>query len=158
MIQFHLFGDPSIHPVGAAPHALARTKAFKQAFRERQNTKGTRKLRRERAARTGTNLRSSLGTPNLSDEALPGEVKTVLESVAHESGIKSFGAQSFTVNYPGEAMVETMKRFAPVREGRALYMVSGSRPLPKEAPGRIVIITGTVQNGQLIHMRRVHSR
>ncbi len=158
MIQFHLLGDPSIHPVGAAPHALARTKAFKQAFRERQNTKGTRRLRRERAARTGTNLRNSLGTPNLSDEALPAEVKTVLESVAQESGIKSFVAQSFTVNYPGEAMVETMKRFAPVREGRALYMVSGSRPLPKEAPGRIVIITGTVQNGQLIHMRRVHSR
>jgi len=158
MVQFHLFGDPSIHPVGAAPHALARTKAFKQAFRERQNTKGTRRLRRERAARTGTNLRNSLGTPNLSDEALPGEVKTVLESVAQESGIKSFGAQSFTVNYPGEAMVETMKRFAPVREGRALYMVSGTRPLPKEAPGRVVVITGTVQNGQLIHMRRLHSR
>jgi len=158
MLQFHLFGDPSIHPVGAAPHALARTKAFKQAFRERQNTKGTRRLRRERAARTGTNLRNSLGTPNLSDEALPGEVKTVLESVAQESGIKSLGAQSFTVSYPGEAMVETMKRFAPVREGRALYMVSGTRPLPKEAPGRVVVITGTVQNGELIHMRRVHSR
>jgi len=158
MVQFHLFGDPSVHPVGAAPHALARTKAFKQAFRERQNTKGTRRLRRERAARTGTNLGNSLGTPNLSDEALPGEVKTVLESVAQESGIKSFGAQSFTVNYPGEAMVETMKRFAPVREGRTLYMVSGTRPLPKEAPGRVVVITGTVQNGQLIHMRRLHSR
>jgi hypothetical protein len=55
-------------------------------------------------------------------------------------------------------MVETMKRFAPVREGRALYMVSGTRPLAKEAPGRVVVITGTVQNGELIHMRRVHSR
>ena len=55
-------------------------------------------------------------------------------------------------------MVETMKRFAPARKGRALYMVSGSRPLPKEAPGRVVVIIGTVQNGQLIHMRRLHSR
>jgi len=54
--------------------------------------------------------------------------------------------------------VETMKRFAPAREGRALYMVSGSRPLPKEAPGRVVVITGTVQNGQLIHLRLLHSR
>jgi hypothetical protein len=158
MIQFHLFGDPSIHAVGAAPHALARTKAFKQAFRERQNTKGTRKLRRERAARTGTNLGKTLGTPNRSEEPFPGGVETVLQSVARESGIKSLGAQSFTVSYPGEAMVETMKRFAPVREGRALYMVSGTRPLPKEAPGRVVVITGTVQNGELIHMRRVHSR
>ena len=158
VVQFHLFGDPSIHPVGAVPHALARTKAFKQAFREGQNTRGTRRLRRERAARTGTNLRNSLGTPKRSEETLPGEVKTVLESLARESGIKRFGAQHFAVNYPGEAMVETMKRFAPVREGRALYMLSGSQPLPKEAPGRVVVITGTVQNGKLIHMRRLHSR
>jgi hypothetical protein len=158
MIQFHLFGDPSIHAVGAVPHALARSKSFKQAFRERQNAKGTRKLRRERAARTGTNLRNSLGTPNRSDEALPSEVAVVLESVARESAIKSFRAQSFRVKFPGEAMVETMKRFAPARKGRALYMVSGSRPLPKEAPGRVVVIIGTVQNGQLIHMRRLHSR
>ena len=158
MIQFHLFGDPSIHPVGAAPHALARTKVFKQAFRERQNTRGTRRLRRERAARTGTNLWRTLGTPNRSDESLPGEVKRVLESLAQGAGIKSFGVQSFTVDYSGGAMVETMKRFAPAREGRALYMVSGSRPLPKEAPGRVVVVTGTVQNGQLIHLRLLHSR
>jgi len=158
MVQFHLFGDPSIHSVGAVPHALARTKSFKQAFRQRQNAKGTRKLRRERAARTGTNLRRSLGTPNRSDEAMPGGVGAVLQSIARESGIKSFGAQSFTVQYPVRAMVEAMKRFAPVREGRAIYMVSGTRPLPKEAPGRVVAIVGTVQNGQLIHMRRLHSR
>jgi hypothetical protein len=158
MVQFHLFGDPSIHAVGAVPHALARMKSFKLAFRERQNTKGTRSLRRERAARTGTNLRKTLGTPNRSDEALPTDVGTVLQSIARESGLERFGAQSFAVKFPDEATVETMKRFAPVREGRALYMVSGARPLPKEAPGRVVVITGTVQNGKLIYMRRLHSR
>jgi hypothetical protein len=158
MVQFHLFGDPSTHPVGAVPHALTRTRAFKQAFKERQNTRGTRRLRRERAARTGTNLKNSLGIPNPSAESLPGEAKTVLETVAKESGIKSFGAQSFRVDYPGTAMVESMKRFAPDRERRALYVLSGTRSLPKEAPGRVVIITGTLQNGRLVHMRRVHSR
>ena len=158
IIQFHLFGDPSIHPVGAVAHALARMKSFKQAFRERQNTKGTRKLRRERAARMGMSLQNSVGAPDRSDETLPGEVGAVLQSVARQSGIKDFAAQSFTVKYPGEEIGESMKRFAPVREGRALYMVSGTRPLPKEAPGRVVVIVGTVQNGQLIHMRRLHSR
>jgi hypothetical protein len=106
----------------------------------------------------GTSLQNSVGTPNRLDEALPSKVGKVLQSVARESGIKSFGAQTFTVKYPGEALVETMKRFAPVRKGRVLYMVSGTRPLPKEAPGRVVVIVGTVQNGQLIHMRRLHSR
>lgn len=158
MAQFHLLGDSSIHAVQAVPHALARTRTFEEAFRERQNTRGTRRLRRERAARTGTNLRRSLGTPKRSDEASPREVERVLRSAAQESGLESFRAQSFRVTYPGEAMVETMKRFARAREGRALYMVSGARPVPKEAPGRVVLITGTVQDGQLIHMRRVHSR
>jgi hypothetical protein len=158
MVQFHLFGDPSIHAVGAVPHALARTKSFKQAFRERQNARGTRGLRRERAVRTGTNLRNNLGTPTMSDEALPSAVERALQAVARESGLKSFGSQSFTVKYAGRAMVETMKRFAPAREGRALYMVSGLRPLPKGTPGRVVVIVGTVQDGQLIHLRRLHSR
>jgi hypothetical protein len=156
--QYFLLGDPSIHAVEAVPHALARTKTFKEAFSEGQNIKGTRKLRRERAARTGANLRRSLGTPKRSDEALPREVGMVLRSVARESGLESLGAQSFRVTYPSEAMVETMKRFARAREGRALYMVSGTQPVPNEAPGRVTIITATVQDGQLIHLRRAHSR
>jgi hypothetical protein len=89
---------------------------------------------------------------------LPGAVGKVLQSAARESGLERFGSQSFTVKYRREAMAEPMKRFAPAREGRALYMVSGLRPVPEEAPGRVVVIVGTVQNGQLIHMRRLHSR
>jgi hypothetical protein len=158
MVQFHLLGDPSIHAVGGVPHALSRTKSFKQAFSAHQNAKGTRKLRRERGVRTGTNLRNSLGTPDRSDEAIPGEVAAVLESVARASALERFGAQSFKVKFPGGALAETMKRFAPAREGRALYMLNGCRPLPKEAAGRVVVIIGTVQNGQMIHMRRLHSR
>jgi hypothetical protein len=158
MVQFHLLGDPSIHAVGAVPHALARTKSFKQAFRERQDARGTRGLRRERCVRTGTNLQKGLGTPNRSDEAVPGAVGKVLQAAARESGLERFGSQSFTVKYPGGAMVEPLKRFASAREGRVLYMLSGVRPLPKETPGRVVVIVGTVQEGQLIHMRRLHSR
>ncbi len=158
MVQFHLLGDPSIHAVAPVPHSFSRAKIFKQAFKGRQNVKGTRKLRRERAARTGTNLWKSLGALESSDEAMPSEVAKILESAARESGVTGFGARSFMVKYRDEAMAGTMKRFGPVREGRALYMVSGSRPLPKEAPGRVVAIVATVQNGQLIHLRRLHSR
>jgi hypothetical protein len=158
MIQFHLLGDPSVHAVGAAPHALSKVKAFRQAFRERQNVKGTRGLRRERAARTGTNLERSLGKLKSSDAPVPSEVAKILEAAAAESGIKAFGFRSFDVAYRKEAAARVMKRFAPVREGRQLYMVVGAKAAATDAPGRVVAIVATVQNGEMIHMRRLHSR
>ncbi len=158
MVQFHLLGDPSIHAVAPVPHSFSRGKIFKQTFKDRQNVQGTRKLRRERAARMGTNLRNSLGILERSEGAMPAEVLKILDSAARESGVKSFGAHSFTVTYRDKAMAGTMKRFTPEREGRALHMIVGTRASAKSAPGRVVAIVATVQNGQFIHMRRLHSR
>ena len=158
MVQFYLLGDPSVHAVGSAPHALSMVKAFRQAFRGHQNVKGTRRLRRERAARTGTNLWKSLGKLQSSNATVPPEVAKILESVAAESGIEAFGFRSFAVAYRAEAMGRAMKRFAPGRGERKLYMLVGKRAGAKEAPGRVVAIVATVQNGELIHMRRLHSR
>jgi hypothetical protein len=156
--QFYLLGDPSVHAVGSAPHALSMVKAFRQAFRGHQNVKGTRRLRRERAARTGTNLWKSLGKLQSSDVPVPPEVAKILESVAAESGIEAFGFRSFAVAYRAEAMGRAMKRFAPGRGERKLYMLVGKRAGAKGTPGRVVAIVATVQNGELIHMRRLHSR
>lgn len=158
LVQFHLLGDPSIHAVAPVPHALSKAKAFKMAFRERQNVKGTRKLRRERAARTGTNLWKSLGVPESREEGMPRDVAKILEAAAEESGVARFGSRSFDVTYRKEGTAGAMKRFAPMREGRALHMVVGKRDLPREAPGRVVAIVATVENGEMIHMRRLHSR
>jgi hypothetical protein len=158
MIQFNLLGDPSIHPVAPVPHSLSRAKPFKQAFKKGQNVKGTRKLRRERAARTGRNLWNSLGILESSEQKMPIGVMRILVSAARTSGLMSFGTRSFRVRYRSEAMGRKMRRFSPERKSRALYMLSGTRSLPKEAPGRVVVIIGTVQKGQLIHMRRLHSR
>ena len=158
MVQFHLLGDPSVHAVGSPPHALSKVKAFRQAFRERQNVKGTRGLRRERAARTGTNLERSLGKLKSSDAPVPPEVAKILEAAAAESGIEAFGFRSFDVAYRAEASARAMKRFAPVRAGRQLYLLVGKKDAAEEAPGRVVAIVATVQNGELIHLRRLHSR
>ena len=87
LVQFHLLGDPSIHAVAEVPHALSRTKTFKEAFKSRQNLKGTRRLRREKLARTGNNLLSTLGAVEKSDEPVPPLVTKVFERGARESGI-----------------------------------------------------------------------
>ncbi len=158
MVQFHLLGDPSVHAVGSTSHALSKVKAFRQAFREGQNVKGTRSLRRERAARTGTNLGRSLGKLKSSDAPVPPEVAKILEAAAAESGIEAFDFRSFDVTYRAEASSRAMQRFAPVRAGRQLYMIVGTKATAPDAPGRVVAIVATVQNGELIHLRRLHSR
>jgi hypothetical protein len=158
LVQFHLLGDPSIHAVAEVPHALAKTKVFKEAFKSRQNLKGTRSLRREKMARTGTNLQSSLGAVEKSDKPVPPLVAEVFERGAREFGIKTFGVKSFGLSFPQKGMKGSMERFAGIRQARSVYMLSGTRPVPLETPGRIVALVATVQDGDLIHMRRLHSR
>ncbi len=104
LAQFYLLGDPSVQPVGAVPHALSRTKAFKSAVKEvktgAKSTPAAVAFRRERLARTGVNLGSTLGA------------------------------------------VRPMRARPPAHVTRALN----------------VALAATVQNGKIVHMRRVHSR
>jgi len=158
LIQFHLLGDPSIHAVSYVTHAMARAKVFKKAFRGRQNVKGTRMLRREKSARTGTNLQHSLGTVKTTDASMPPDVAEILASAAKESAVSGFGTRTFNIAFPAVAMKGNMSRFAEVRKGRAVHLLVGRKDLPPDAPGRVVALVATVQDGQLIHIRRLHSR
>jgi hypothetical protein len=158
LVQFHLLGDPSIHAVAYVSHALSRAKSFKRAFQSRQNVKGTRMLRREKTARTGTNLQRSLGAVKATREAMPRPVAEILDSCAKESGMATFGTRSFTVGFPAEGMKGNMARFVEPRRGRAVHMLVGTRDLPPGTPGRVIALVATVQDGQLIHIRRLHSR
>ena len=158
LLQFNLLGDPSIHAAAEVPHALSRTRVFKEAFKSRQNIKGTRRLRREKLARTGSNLQSSLGAVEKSGATVPRSVREVFDRGASESGLKTFGIQSFRLTFPKGATKGDMERYAGIRQGRGVYMLSGTRSVPVDAPGRVVALVATVQDGDLIHMRRLHSR
>jgi hypothetical protein len=158
LIQFHLLADPSIHAVSYVSHALARGKTFQRAFKDRQNIRGTRLLRREKTTRTGTNLQRTLGASRRVGEPVPPGVAEVLRAAARESGVQDFGTQAFRVAFPREGMKGAMSRFAQMRKERALYLLTGNRNLPVGAPGRVVALVVTVQDGEMIHMRRLHSR
>lgn len=158
LIQFHLLGDPSIHAVSYVSHAVASAKTFKRVFKKGQNIRGTRMLRREKTARTGTNLQRTLGAAGKVREAVPPDVEVVLRAAAGESGIRDFSMQAFTVAFPAEAMRGEMSRFAEVRRERAMYLLIGNRDVPVGTPGRVVALVATVQDGAMIHMRRLHSR
>ena len=93
-----------------------------------------------------------------SEEPVPSLVTELFERGAKESGIETFGLQSFRLIFPKEAMKGDMERFSGIRQGRGVYMLNGTRPVPLETPGRVVALVATVQDGNLIHMRRLHSR
>ena len=158
LVQFYLLGDPAIHAVSYVSHAITRAKTFKKAFRARQNVKGTRMLRREKLARTGTNLQRSLGAVKRTAAAVPPDVAGILEAAAKESAIAGFGKRAFEVAFPAEATKGKMSQFSELRRGRAVHLLVGKKDLPPGTPGRVVAMGATVQDGQLIHMRRLHSR
>ncbi|MBE0625488.1 MAG: hypothetical protein IH606_11805 [Burkholderiales bacterium] len=157
LTQFYLLGDPSIQAVGAVPHALSRTKAFKSAFKGAKTTTGGRAFRRERLARTGTNLARSVGATRPVKTRPPTHVTRALNAIAKESRIKELSRQSYAVSFPTSASSGDMKQFAATRRGRSVYVLFGEKITPDKVK-RVVALAATVEDGKIVHMRRVHSR
>jgi hypothetical protein len=79
-------------------------------------------------------------------------------AIANQSGTTSYAMRSLTVSFPGGAMKGLMKWFEETRKGRGVYVLIGTRDLAPGSPGRVVALAGTLQDGKLIHMRRLQSR
>ena len=158
MVQFFLLGDPSIYPVAAVAHGFAGTKAYKRIFKPYQNVRGTRMLRREKNIRTGVSLSGTVGRIKENSENIPVRIERLMKYAAKEAGIRKFNTKTFNIEFPGEGMKGNMKKSADARKDRMIYMLIGTRNLPKGAPGRVVSLMMTLQDGEAIHMRRVHSR
>ncbi len=157
LAQFCLLGDPSIHAVGAVAHALSRTKAFKSAFKGSKSTPGARAFRRERLARTGTNLEHSVGAARPMRARPPAHVTRALNAAAKESRIRELSRQSYAVSFPKSASGGDMRQFAAARRGRSVYLLLGEKISPDKVK-RVVALAATVENGAIVHLRRVHSR
>jgi hypothetical protein len=50
-----------------------------------------------------------------------------------------------------------MKQFATTRRGRCVYLLLGEK-ITSDKVKRVVALAATVQDGVIVHMRRVHSR
>jgi len=157
LAQFYLLGDPSIQPVATIPHALSRTKAFKNTFKGAKTTSGGRAFRRERLARTGTNLERSLGAVRPVQARPPAHVTRALNAAAKESRIKELTRQSYAVAFPKFTSSGDMKQFAAPRRARSVYLLLGEK-ISSGKVKRVVALAATVQDDTIVHMRRVHSR
>lgn len=150
LAQFYLLGDPSVQPVAPSAHALTRTKAYQKAFPNNQD-RTVRTLRREKLERDGSNLAATL--PELVGKSglQPGPaVAEVLRSLAAESGLTGTEHSSF--------VLKSKRKNTPQR---SLHVIGSAVTAGTRAgqPGhRVRAIVVTEQDGELLHVRRLHSR
>lgn len=144
--QFYLLGDPALQPVGYAAHALSKTKAFKQAFAKVQD-RGVRGLRRERLEREGRHLARALPPVRAKLLQPAPAVERTMQLMARESGLLGEPSRlSFEIGGKGpRRRIHVLK--GPVQEAQRDQLVQ-----------RVLAIVATEEDGQLLHVRRVHSR
>lgn len=145
LAQFYLLGDPSLQPVGFISHALAKTRAFKTAFAKVQD-RGVRGLRRERLEREGMNLGRSLPLLRPSEQSAAAPVEKVLRAMSKESGLDLKTAQR-------RSYVLQASRMGPKMPPRSIHILKG-----RKASGQLVTLIATEQDGELLHVRRLHAR
>ncbi|WP_343630108.1 hypothetical protein [Roseateles sp.] len=153
LAQFYLLGDPSVQPVTFQGHALARTKAFKQAFSAVQD-RGVRGLRRERLQREGQNLARSLPRLQPTDEAPAAAVVKAVTPMLRESGLKPKDCRLVSyriVGAPDHRTVHVYTALRQVGKGEGAEGAKGDAALP-------LSLVATEQDGRLLHVRRMHAR
>jgi hypothetical protein len=158
-VQFILLGDPSVQPVKAVSHALARSSAIKGAVRSGRLLSKTRDFRRERLVRTGSNLSRSMGAAIPAKIRISAAVRRFLQRTARECGIRRPVFRSFRVSFPTVSGAPEMAQLRKRRGQRTIHMAIGARvDKPAGAGQRVSAIIVTMEAGRIAHVRRVHSR
>ena len=146
LAQFYLLGDPSVQPVAPSSHALAKTAAFRKAFSATKD-RTVRQLRRERMERDGMHLTKALPKLRRVSSPASASVAVALRAMARETGL---GAD---VDHLAFQLQTTS---GPKRH---IHVLGGRRLGDAESPVvRVVALIATEEDGQLIHVRRLHSR
>ncbi|WP_447978501.1 hypothetical protein [Candidatus Nitrospira bockiana] len=155
LAQFTLLGDPAIHPVQPAYHALSKTRAFSQAFPGPKPLPLGRLLRRDRLMKTGLALgRTVSAVKRKAGLRPPRQVTEVLAQAVRESDISRPTLVSFAVHDPAPNPYRPKKTFG----GREVYVAIGRRRHTSERVWEVVAVAATVQQGRIVRLRRLHSR
>lgn len=139
LMQFYLLGDPSLQPVGYAGNALSKTSAFKKAFAQVQD-RGVRGLRRERLQREGQHLAKALPRLKPSQAEPAPALLAAVKPMLRESGLAPEGCARVSYEVAG----------APGQ--RRIHVFKGW------VEQRLLAVIATEQDGQLLHVRRMHAR
>ncbi len=160
LAQFNLMGDPSIHPVAPASKGLTRTKAYKRVFPEAKELPVGRQLRRQKLIRNGLALAQMAAAVKSAPNRQPrGKVRHALQSAARESRLRNVRFATFVADDPAKALYRRAK--VDVVSQSEVHVAFGRHRISKRGMPQVictVAILATVQNGEIVRMRRLHSR
>jgi len=156
--QFLLLGDPSVHAVCPAAHALARSRAVARATRSGSLRPGARNFRRERIVRTGRNLARTVGAAVPSKQRTPAAVLRLLEELALESGLRDATHLAYRVAFPSGAKAVSSPEIESSRRARTVHVLKGRRAQADDGNPAWTALIATVEGREVVHLRRVHSR
>ena len=160
LAQFDLMGDPSIHPVAPPRHALSRTRIYKSVFRDTEALPPGRELRRQRLIRDGLSLARTVRAVKQAPKRRPlGKVRRVLEAAARESKLRDVRFATYVADDPARDLFRQAK-LAPASHTE-VHVAFGRRPVSRrETPGvvRTTAVLATVQDGEIVRLRRLHAR
>ena len=160
LAQFHLLGDPSIHPISRVRQALEQTRLFKKALARSGELPPGRGLRRDRLMRTGVLADETVGAVRpRAGGRVPGTVRQVLVAAARDGGLSAgrLRAMSFSLHDPAGRRLDRETGIHR-RRPTAVHGVIGSLPGGRHGIPRIVLVSATVEHGQIVRLRRLHSR
>jgi len=158
LAQFSLMGDPSVHPIGRAPHAMVQSRAWTRIFHDRDGGAQTRRSRREWIVRHALAAQAVVGaTRRRRAQRPPAKTRDALARAAREAGARALRFSSHEVIDPARGRIKT--RLGEKRSPATVQVVIGSTRVAREGRydrrGRAVIVLATMEGGRITGMRRV---
>ncbi len=156
--QFILLGDPSVHPVARAPHALEESKAFATAFQRPGAKRAQRVGRRFWLLRGAEMITRGVGSVGRRERfSANAQTRKVLLATAREESLRNLKLYSHRMRDP------LGKRFARefgVSEKVSVHVVSGQRSARPRKDGRIdyVKIVALVRGHEIVSLRKLEAR
>lgn len=156
LAQFNLMGDPTIHVVGKTPHALQRTKGWHDAF-ARGAEDVAREQRRNRLVRNGHMLDATVGAARGGhSRRMSPTVRRALEKAVRDAGLRPGTMFSFNIDDPARRTLG--RRRIEGTTPTAFYVMSATERHRPGEPFRHVVVVATVQDGDIVRLRRLHRR
>ena len=160
LAQFNFMGDPSIHPVAPTPHGLSQGKSYKKTFPAAETLPAGRGLRRQKLVRNGLGLSEMVAAVRPAPRLRPrGKVRQALEAAARESKLRNVQLVSFVADDPAKGLYRRAK-LAQVG-GSQVHVAFGTQRVTGHDQPRVtraVAVLATVQDGEIVRLRRLHSR
>jgi hypothetical protein len=91
---------------------------------------------------------------------LPASVRTLLDAVARESGLRDAVHQAYRVQFPAPARAASSPAQRKSRRERSVHLLQGTRRRARDDSGLplTTAIIATLEGRRVVHLRRVHSR